>query len=225
MLNKEGIVKIDNVIYRFFEGDKLYNETNDLQKLLTIRSKDDYIANEVLVNNGSFPMLKSLTVEAPYSVLSQNHEDGYEVRYDDGPQQSANSEYRIMSKLYYSCLLNDWGYVTANYFCIKNICQKKGLFGIWFNNPDIMYYILHDMVFGGNDANTSGTITHYFLDHHSTQTTSFGNSLSQHYYYFYYCDDDFTIPYSNFLPPVCTESSHQYWNNHVTTRWWMTIHD
>jgi hypothetical protein len=224
ILNKEGIVKIDNVIYRFFGDDKLYNEDNDLQKLLNIRSKNDYVTNDVLVNNGSFPGLKSLTVTKPYCVLSQDHEDGYEVRYDDGPQQTANSEYRIKSKMWFS---SDFppNTVCSNWFTLEYICQKKGFLGIWWNDADYMYRKLYAMNFGGNSANTSGTITHKLYEEYTSPVQTSGSSKSQHTDHFYIESYEFAIPYSNYMPPVCTQSSHQYWNNHVTTHWWMTIHD
>ena len=93
ILTKNGLIKVGDVVYRFFEEDRLYTENNETENLIAVNSKADYENYNIKLKNNEFPLLKSIAITYPTCVISQ----GWEERSDD------SDDYRIESKMWYYC--------------------------------------------------------------------------------------------------------------------------
>jgi len=216
ILNKDGIIKIENIIYKFLDKDMVYTEENNIEKLKQVKSTADYNKMNVRSLQINYPInINNSFKSGIMTPLLEWDLVAYNTVAGDNYRSTANffNEYYVWE-----------GAVTFDSYCMKISLHKKTL-GIWWRYNDYVYRKMWDVIIGGNNITTNSSTKHPLVDYHNPSPEYVTNYLQKwdHSYYLY--------PYelyaspSNYNHPTVTQVVYEWYSMKVNQSQWCVVND
>ncbi|MCF8357179.1 MAG: hypothetical protein K9H26_00370 [Prolixibacteraceae bacterium] len=225
VLNKEGIIKINNSLLRFWKDNQICSEASDLDALIKVSSNEDidnfHLKNSKIISNTQGEKISENLKSLP--IPNYDHQF-FSTGYFDTFNWVAGKRYVRRTNLY-SLIVTDYSNnVSQHYVYVGHLLFVEGFLGIWFDYYDYLYFKFFDLTIGGNPKSSdSGYGNHDYTDYHCQYPSTGGGLIqrAEHSYYLY--DDSFYPSIPNYLTPYFGEFKYEYWTNKVPSKGWLII--